>query len=332
MLSESCAAKVKQLAIEAGFHRCGIAPVGPFPDHERFREWIDRGYAGEMAYLSKDVDRRIDVRKQREWVRSVIVLALDYNTQHPKSTEVAHDKNQGWISRYAWGTDYHDVVEGLLKRFVERLNQDEKLCGNHRYYVDHGPILEKVFAKYAGLGWIGKNTMLIHPKHGSYCFLAVVLTDLDLTTDAVMPDRCGSCTRCVDACPTEAFIQPYLLDARRCISYWTIEQKQAIPDSMREAIGFHIFGCDICQDVCPWNRKAKAIDIAAFEPRPGLFHPELRELAGINEEQFRAKFTKSPIKRRKYGGFLMNIDSARKRLGKYNWIVPNMDVSGHRKP
>lgn len=322
MLSESNSSKVKQIAQSVGFHRCGIAPVGPFPDHERFREWIRGGYAGEMAYLSKDVDGRLDVKKRREWVRAVIVLATDYHTQHPKSTEVPHDPTKGWISRYAWGTDYHDVLEGMLKAYVNRLNEVPSLQGNHRYYVDHGPILEKVYAKYAGLGWIGKNTMLIHPKRGSYHFLAVILTDLELTADEVIPDRCGSCTRCLDACPTDAFVQPYLLDARRCISYWTIEQKGAIPDEMREAIGFHIFGCDVCQDVCPWNRKVSPTGVSMFEPRPGLFHPRLDDLATMTEETFRTKLAKSPIKRRKYAGFLLNIESVKKRRTKINWIAP----------
>lgn len=299
--------KVKSLALDAGFDRVGVAGAGPFPYAEYFSQWLSQGYHGEMHYLARDPERRSHVGNVRDWVRSVIVCAVDYHTDYPLSTEVNATSNRGWISRYAWGDDYHDVIERRLKAFVSTMEDDPEVGGQHRYYVDHGPVLEKVVAMNAGMGWMGKNTLVIDPQKGSFFFLAVILTDLELEPDGVVADHCGSCTRCLDACPTDAFPEPYVLDATRCISYLTIETKGDIPEELREGVGHHVFGCDICQDVCPWNRKATPIDDPAFLPREGLVHPSLDEFVAMDEESFRQRFRKSPVKRRKREGFQWNV-------------------------
>lgn len=306
---------VKTLAIEAGFSRVGIAPVGPLADGPRFIEWLRRGYHGEMDYLERDPDRRTDPRGARDWARSVIALALDYNTDQPLSTDVPDDPDRGWISRYAWGRDYHYVALKRLRALEAALNERDETRGRHHWYVDTGPLLEKPLAVLAGLGWQGKNTLVIHPRAGSWFFLAFLLSDLDLQPDEPMGDLCGTCTRCLDACPTEAFPAPGVLDARRCISYLTIELEGDIPAEHRDGVGRHVFGCDICQDVCPWNRKAPIAAEPDFAPRPGMFHPRLDVLEALSEDRFREVFTRSPVKRRKFEGLAMNVRSARGRSG-----------------
>lgn len=300
---------VKRLAMEAGFSRAGVAPVGPLPDGPRFLEWLRRGYHGDMDYMARDPERRLDPRGARDWGRSVIALALDYHTGHPLSTEVPDEPGRGWISRYAWGRDYHYVALKRLKVLEAALNARPETRGRHHWYVDTGPVLEKALAAQAGLGFIGKNTLLIHPRAGSFSFLALLISSLELVPDEPLPELCGTCTRCLDACPTQAFVGPYELDARRCISYLTIEQPGDIPDDLRGGVGRHVFGCDVCQDVCPWNRKAPVVDEPDFEPREGLFHPRLVELAGLTEERFLELFTRSPVKRRGREGLEMNVRS-----------------------
>jgi epoxyqueuosine reductase len=311
---EQRTAKIKNLSLEAGFDRVGVAGAGPFKESEHFQSWLTKGYHGEMHYLAKDPERRSDVRQVRDWVRSVIVCAVDYHTDFPLSTDVTPEDNRGWISRYAWGDDYHDVLEGRLKAFVHAMERDPDVGGQHRYYVDHGPVLEKVVALHAGLGWMGKNSLVIDPQRGSFFFLAVVLTDLELEPDGVVADHCGSCTRCLDACPTDAFPEPYVLDARRCISYLTIESKQDIPADLREGVGHHVFGCDICQDVCPWNSKASTTDDSAFLPREGFVQPFLGEFLEMDDAGFRERFRKSPVKRRKREGFQWNVRAAAQNM------------------
>ena len=308
--SEEQTRRVKELALAAGFSRVGVAPVGPLPDGPRFLEWLRRGLHGEMDYLAREPERRLDPRGARAFGRSVIALALDYHTDHPLSTEVPVDPARGWISRYAWGRDYHYVALKRLKVLEASLNARPDTRGQHHWYVDTGPLLEKALAARAGLGWIGKNTLLIHPKAGSFSFLAFLVSTLELVPDEPLPELCGTCTRCLDACPTAAFEGPWVLDARRCISYLTIEQPGDIPRELRGGVGRHVFGCDVCQDVCPWNRKAPTSGDPDFAPREGLFHPRLVELAGLTEDDFRVLFSRSPVKRRGHEGLKMNVRSA----------------------
>jgi epoxyqueuosine reductase len=300
---------VKQAAISAGFELAGIAPIHDFPDLNYFPEWIAAGHAGDMKYMEARDEagnlKRASIKSTFPWARSVIVCAINYNTAQPYSTEV-HDPKLGWIARYAWSQeDYHDAVLRKL-RSVEAMLREASLGVETRCYVDTGPIVERVYAKYAGVGWIGKNTCILNQKVGSWLFLGVILTSLDLQPDVPAPDRCGSCTRCIDACPTDALIAPYQLDANKCISYLTIEKRGLIPEEMREGIGQQVFGCDICQDVCPWNRKAPTTIATEFQPREGLVHPALQWLAEISVEDFEKKFRGSPIRRTKRAGLRRN--------------------------
>ena len=303
---------VKQTAHHVGFELAGIAPIRDFAELKHYPEWIAAGHAGEMKYMeSRDEAgqlKRASLRSAAPWARSVIVCAINYNTSHPYSTQV-DDPDRGWISRYAWSReDYHEAVMRRL-RVVEKSLRDavgETTPLHTRCYVDTGPLVERVYAKYAGVGWIGKNTCILNQKLGSWLFLGVILSSLELEPDLPAPDRCGSCTRCIEACPTEALIAPYQLDSNKCISYLTIEKRGAIPEEMREGIGRHVLGCDICQDVCPWNRKAPATSAAEFQPREGLVNPALGWLAGIDAEEFREKFRGSPIRRTKRSGLRRN--------------------------
>jgi epoxyqueuosine reductase len=318
----------------AGFDLCGVAPVGAqgdgpasvFDELSRLPEWLARGYAGEMKYVHDP--RRADPRRVLEGARSLIVVAINYNSPQPLSTERPAETDdaspRGWISRYAWGDDYHDVMQQKLKTLVAEMRAQFPEPFEARAYVDTGPILERVTAKYAGLGWLAKNTCLINQHLGSWLFLGVIVTTLALEPTVAPgspppPDLCGTCTRCLDACPTQAFPEPYVLDARRCISYLTIELRGAIPEEFRPLMGRAIFGCDICQDVCPWNRKAPASSLAAFQPRgigedrstnaefrSSLFAPELEWLASLSQPEFSAAFRGSAVKRAKWRGLVRN--------------------------
>lgn len=301
---------VKQAAKEAGFELAGIASVEDFAELEYFPQWIAAGHAGEMKYLeARDESghlKRSNLRRAVSWARSVIVCAINYNTAHPYSTEV-QDPTRGWISRYAWSReDYHEAVMRRVRAVEARLKDAEGPELQTRCYVDTGPMVERVYAKYAGVGWIGKNTCILNQKMGSWLFLGVILTSIELQPDVPAPDRCGTCTRCIDACPTDALVKPYELDANRCISYLTIEKRGAIPAELREGMGRHVFGCDICQDVCPWNRKAPIANAAEFEARDGLVNPALDWLAQMTTEEFRDKFRGSPIRRAKRSGLRRN--------------------------
>ncbi len=323
---------VKQAAQESGFDRAGVAPVTDAPELAHFAPWIEAGRAGEMHYMkARDEQGRLKreaLRNAAPWARSVIVCALNYNTSQPYSTQV-NDRERGWISRYAWGReDYHDAVMRRLRMVEEALY---RACGDQsrvlirksatetppgtseavpalqtRCYVDTGPIVERVLAKYAGVGWIGKNTCIINQKMGSWLFLGVILTSLELEPNLPAADRCGSCTRCIDACPTGALLAPYQLDSNKCISYLTIEKRGEIPQDLRSGMGQQVFGCDICQDVCPWNRKAPPTTANELEPRPELVNPALEWLAEINPEEVRRVFKQSPIRRAKRSGLRRN--------------------------
>lgn len=289
-------ARVVAMGRRYGFDDVGVASPGPHPEMQRFVEWMERGYDGEMRYLYRHRKRRLDNSRGVRGLKSVIVVAMDYDTPHPRSTEVEPDAERGWISRYAWGDDYHEVLEPKLRAWSDELDGLEP---EHTFYhyVDHGPVLEKVFARYAGIGWMGKHTNIIHPERGSYFFLAVILTTLELEHGAPIDDRCGTCTACLDACPTGAFPMPYVLDARRCLSYLTIEIKSEIPSELRGELGQQVFGCDICQDVCPWNKKPVPPDRPEFRPRDGLLRPRLEELASMSESEFEARMEGSPLRR-----------------------------------
>jgi epoxyqueuosine reductase len=316
-------ALVKRAGQDAGFELTGIAPVRDFSELNHFPDWIEAGYAGEMKYMEARNEagelKRASLRSTAPWARSVIVCAINYNTAHPYSTRV-NDPERGWISRYAWSReDYHDAVMRRLRRVEGRLrNEVGKLAAGalatagktpalqSHCYVDTGPLVERVYAKYAGVGWIGKNSCILNQQLGSWLFLGVILTSLELQPDLPAPDRCGSCTRCIDACPTDALIAPYQLDSNKCISYLTIEKRGAIPEDMREGMGRHVFGCDICQDVCPWNRKAPATGAPEFQAREGLVNPALGWLAEMSAEDFREKFRGSSIRRAKRTGLRRN--------------------------
>ena len=319
---------VKRAAAEAGFDVTGIAPATDAAEHEYFPEWIAAGHAGEMKYLEARDDggdlKRASLARVAPWARSVIVCAINYNTENLYSTEV-HDPDRGWISRYAWSReDYHDAVLHRLKQVEDALHQavrgESQPTLTTRSYVDTGPIVERVYAKYAGVGWIGKNTCIINQKKGSWLFLGVILTSLELAPDMPAPDRCGTCTRCIDACPTDALLGPYQLDSNQCIAYLTIEKRGSIPEDLRAGIGRHVFGCDICQDVCPWNRKAPASSALEFQPRPGLVNPALAWLAEMSAEQFREAFRGSPIRRTKRSGLRRNVAIAMGNSGKKEFL------------
>jgi epoxyqueuosine reductase len=314
-----------------GFDLAGVVRAEKFPELAQTPEWLARGYAGEMRYLADP--RRDDPQTAMPGIRSVIVCLLNYNTERPFSTDPALPNDghnpSGWISRYAWGDDYHDVLRERLDALAGSLRERFTDQFEARIYVDTGPVQERVLAKYAGLGWLGKNTLLLNQMLGSLFFLGVVLTTLDLEPTLAAgelppPDLCGSCRRCLDACPTQAFVEPYVMDARKCISYLTIELRGSIPEEFRQPMGNHVFGCDICQDVCPWNRRAPIAPTPQFQARvfsgkendgaetelprqeESLYLPRLEWLLGLSEAQFRELSRGSPIKRTKWRGLMRN--------------------------
>lgn len=295
-------AAIKEIAKSLGFDLAGVSPIGPFPEAGFYPEWLEKGYAGEMKYLERGKDVRMTPATALPGARSVIVCAMNYNTAQPRTS---YDRLRAWVSRYAWGRDYHQEVQGKLRELASWI--EENSGRKTKAYVDTGPLLERVFAKYAGIGWFGKNTCIINQKAGSWLFLGCILTDLELEPDIPAPDRCGTCTRCIDACPTKAILEPYVLDSRKCIAYTTIELRGAIPEGEREGIGHHLFGCDICQDVCPWNSKAPYSSEPAFEPKPGLFWPELGRLLDLSEDEWRGLVRGTSMKRARIKGLLRNL-------------------------
>ncbi|MHB8302451.1 MAG: tRNA epoxyqueuosine(34) reductase QueG [Acidobacteriaceae bacterium] len=348
---------VQRLAQETGFHLAGIAPAlgavhSPkaghvVPELAYFSQWIAEGRAGEMEYLKRrDAEGRLlrsSVAVPFPWVKSVIVCAVNYNSAQPYSIDrevSAAADGTGWIARYAWSgkaagnpvpqpdggkkeperlepTDYHSVIRERLERLrallQKQLGEFEARC-----FVDTGPLVERVYAKYAGLGWQAKNTCLINQSLGSWFFLGVVLTSLELPAEQWAqpgPDRCGSCTRCIDACPTDA-LEPYRMDASRCIAYLTIEKRGTIDDELAEKVGRNVFGCDICQEVCPWNRRAPIADWPELQARAELVNPALDWLANLGEEEFRRAFRHSPVERTKFAGWERNVEIARQNLAR----------------
>jgi epoxyqueuosine reductase len=300
---------VKEKARALGFDLCGIAPVDSFPELTFLQEWIDRGYAGEMAWMARSAERRADVRNVVPGARSVIVTGTLYNTDRPYSRDLPPDVAR--ISRYAWGDDYHDVLKTRLDALLDwirgSLSPSEAEGFDARAYVDTGPVQERVYAQYAGLGWIGKNTCLINAELGSWLFLAEIICTLPLETDAQGLEQCGNCTRCLDACPTDALLDAGVLDATRCISYLTIELRGDIPGEHRAAMGSHVYGCDICQEVCPYNQPAPVSTDPAWQPRPGLDLRKLVDLAQQPDQDLRASIRKGPMTRTKVAGLRRNL-------------------------
>lgn len=334
---QQLSSEIKRLALGAGFDLAGIAPAADTPEHAFFPQWISNGIAGDMTYLEARDDagqlKRASLASAAPWARSVVVCALNYNTDEPYSTH-AGTTTQGWISRYAWTKrDYHDVLLTKLRRLESGVVAlcEEKRLGTPRTwcYVDTGPVIERIFAKYAGIGWIGKNTCILNEDLGSWLFLGVMLTSIELTYDLPPADRCGSCTRCLNACPTHAFPAPYQLDATKCISYLTIEKRGTIPEEMRAGIGRQVFGCDICQDVCPWNRQAPLTKTPELEARPGLVNPELDGLARLSLEEFRDLFRGTPVKRAKYAGLLRNVAIAMGNSGEERFLPILDELTRH---
>ena len=297
---------IKAKARELGFDACGIAPAANHAELAFFREWLDRGYAGEMAYLHRSADRRADVRNVLPSARTVIATATVYNTDRPYSTECA-DPRRAQIARYAWGDDYHDVIGARLDALLAWMRESSPEAFDARAYVDTGPVQERAYARHAGLGWIGKNTCVISPKLGSWIFLAEIICSLPLDVDAPSLDQCGSCTLCLDACPTGALVAPGVLDSTRCISYQTIELRGGIPASDRAGLGSHVYGCDICQEVCPWNGVAPRSDDPAWQPRSAWDQVDLLTLAARTDEALTAALRGSAMRRAKVQGLRRNI-------------------------
>lgn len=293
---------IKRWAAESGFDDCRIARARKATHAADFNQWIADGKHGEMTWLERTPERRCDPREVLPDCKSLICLALNYFPGH-SPFPVGH--NGGYrIARYAWNDDYHEMIERKLRDFDEKL---QSLGGIQKPYVDTGPVLERDFASDAGLGWNGKSTVQIHRHLGTWFFLAEILTTLDLTPDTPFGDHCGKCTRCITACPTQAITAPHQLDARRCISYLTIEHKGPIPLEFREAIGDRIYGCDDCLDACPWNRFAVASRDLTYHARSALFENKLRDFLDLDDDAFRSLFAKSPIKRIKRPRFLRNV-------------------------
>ena len=295
--------RLKVRAHQNDFAMCGVAPAVRPAGADQLDEWLARGYAGEMDYIGERRDAYEHPRHVLDNVRSILMLAMHYRTE-PRRTDAM---GRGYISSYAWGSvDYHDLIRTRLHKLADYLRELVP-AAKTRGVVDTAPLLEREFAQLAGLGWIGKHTLTLNRDVGSYFFLAALLTDQVLEYDESRPtDHCGTCTACLDACPTDAFPQPYVLDASRCISYLTIEHRSQIPVELREGMENWLFGCDVCQDVCPWNRRAPRATVAEFQPEDGQNPIELAELFDLNEEAFRSRFRHTPLWRPHRRGLLRN--------------------------
>jgi epoxyqueuosine reductase len=321
------AARVRRLAQECGFELAGIAAARPNSDATRYLDWAERGLSGAMGYLAdRRAQVRTDPRNLLPSAQSIICVGKLYNTPHPHT---ADDPERAWISRYAWGDDYHDLLRAALEDLARRMRAEAEF--EYKICVDTAPLLERSYARDAGLGWIGRNTCLIHQHAGSWFFLGELLVSLELEPGHPAPDRCGSCTRCIDACPTQAIVPSarggFELDARLCISYLTIELKGEIPAELRPGLGRHVFGCDICQDVCPWNGRAAMTLHHEFQPREVA--PPLEKLAGVTEDEFREWFGGGPVTRAKYSGFLRNVAVAMGNSGSPRFREPLERLSDH---
>ena len=310
------ASQIKAKASELGFDLCGVAPVDNFPELQFLPEWLARGYAGDMTYMSRSAERRADVRNVVPGARSVIVTGTLYNTGSDSGDELyagSEDNKEvltperAVIARYAWGDDYHDVLKARLDALLAWMRAESPEAFDARAYVDTGPVQERVYAQYAGLGWIGKNSCLINAAHGSWIFLAEIICTLPLEPDTQGLEQCGACRRCLDACPTGALVEPGVLDSTRCLSYLTIELRTGIPEDQRPALGNHVYGCDICQDVCPYNQPSSWSTDAAWQPRRGLDLPRLADLWRRSDSDLRALVKGSAMTRAKLTGLRRNL-------------------------
>jgi len=298
---------IKRRARELGFSRVGIAKAEELTEEgARLKEWLNRGYHGEMSYMGNHFEKRIDPRKLVEGTKSIVVLAYNYFKPSPTNTDTYK------ISKYAYGKDYHFVLKDKMRTLFQEIN-DHVTPVNGRVFTDSAPVMESEWAQRAGVGWQGKNTLIIHPKEGSYFFLGELMLDIELVYDDPIRDYCGTCTRCIDACPTDAIDKDgYLLDGSKCISYATIEKRGPLPEYFKGKMEDWIFGCDICQEVCPWNRFSTPHEEPEFEPHPDLLNLSKEEWKNLSRESFQEIFRKSPVKRTKYEGLKRNIDFVEK--------------------
>ncbi|MFH0992217.1 MAG: tRNA epoxyqueuosine(34) reductase QueG [bacterium] len=300
--------RMKELAISHGFSQIGIAQAGKLSEEgRRLDQWLERKYQASMEWMQRTREKRIDPRAVLPSAKSVVSLSLNYYTEAQHSEDPAAGK----ISRYAWGDDYHEPLSHRIESLLTTLRLEHPDI-EARSYVDTGPVMEKAWAARAGLGWIGKHTNLITKEFGSWIFLGEIFLNVELEFDTPIEDFCGTCTACIEHCPTQAIVEPYVLDSQKCISYLTIEHRGSIQVELAAQFDRWIYGCDICQDVCPWNRFQKGTGETAFQPRVENIAPKLTELAAMSQEEFSQRFHKSPIKRTKHQGLLRNVQTALK--------------------
>jgi len=320
--------RIERFAKELGFDGFGVTREVPAKSVEKYKNWLSLGYEGEMSYMRRNVEKRSNLDLVLSGVKSVVCLRTNYLTAD-KGMEFVNDKDHGDISLYALNEDYHDVLVQRHQKLEKKIKEEFSGCQT-KPYVDTGPILEKSLAKNAGLGWIGKHTNLITESVGSYYFLSEILVDAVMEPSEPSLDKCGTCRSCIDICPTQAIVAPYVLDSRKCISYLTIELKGVIPLEFRKAVGNHIYGCDDCQIVCPWNSFAVKTDEESFRARDGSF--QLIELMRLNDEAFRKRFKKSPVKRTKRRGLLRNVAVALGNSGNLSAVGPLIDALSDHEP
>jgi epoxyqueuosine reductase len=298
---------VKQIAHRLGFDACGISKAERLDEQARLLEtWLARGFHGTMTWMERNFEKRVDPTELVPGAKSVISLVLNYY----QDVDGSDDPTIARFSRYAWGDDYHEVAK---ERMFEMFDELDQATGglNGRVFVDSAPIMDKVWAQRSGLGWIGKHTNLLNTEIGSWFFLGEIVVDLELQPDGPVPDHCGSCTRCLDACPTDAIVEPYVVDSNRCISYLTIEhRKDNIPDNLKPDFGNWVFGCDICQDVCPWNKFSRPASNDRFSPRPGITDTPISDWLELDVEAFRERFRRSAVRRTRYEGLMRNLTIA----------------------
>jgi epoxyqueuosine reductase len=298
--------RIKAKARELGFDLCGVARAEAYPELAFFSQWLARGYAGEMHYLARTAHARSDLRHVLPSARTVVVLGTNYHTNRPYSTEVT-EPGGALIARYAWGDDYHEVIGARLEALEAWMRELAGGSFESRRYVDTGPVQERALAQRAGLGWIGKNACLISPSLGSWLFLSEIICSVDLEPDEPGFDRCGTCTLCLEACPTGAIVEPAVVDSTRCLSYLTIELRGPVPEPLVPAVGAHVYGCDICQEVCPWNASPPVSADPAWQPRPAFDRPQAAALAALSDDELRVALRHSAMKRAKIAGLRRNL-------------------------
>ena len=306
--AEARAQAVKEQALALGFDACGIARAGPADPQDELGAWLAQGYHADMDWLARTKSLRQDVLRHVPGAQSVVVTARNYYYPRPDACDGA-----GKVSRYAWGRDYHRVIRKLLKRlaaFIDGLDPEARSVVS----VDSGPVLEGWWAVQAGVGWVGKNSLILREDLGSWFFLGVVITTVPLAADSPVPERCGSCSACIQACPAGAIVRPGTVDARRCIAYHTIENRGDIPEELHPCMGLWVFGCDLCQEVCPWNRSPVQTSEEQFQPRPGVANPDLAELGGMDAAAFERRFQGSAVRRARHSGIRRNACIALRNL------------------